>query len=153
MIQNLTFYYFIYNICLYSINNIRMEQLLEKNHKFLFEKKIFFSQKQPLKDLVEALNSKKIAIVSGMRYSGKTKFVRDMIEKTDAKDEVFYYNSEVDTLSRIKHTDDLKVLLELHKKVYTNPKIIVLQNISKIEGIKDYIGDLYKEKKYKIIIV
>lgn len=130
-----------------------MENLLEKNKKFFFEKKVFFSRTNTLKKLVLALNNKKIAIVSGMRYSGKTKFVLDMIQKTWAKEHTFYFNAEVDTLGKVKHASDLHTLLDLHKKIESIPKIIILQNINKIQGIKDYIGTLYKEGIYKIIIV
>lgn len=75
-----------------------MDHLLEKNHQYLFGKKVFFSHKKLTRELVSALNEKKIAIVSGMRYSGKTKFLLDMIQKTGAQDDVFYFNCEVDTL-------------------------------------------------------
>lgn len=130
-----------------------MENLLEKNLAYLFSRKIFFSHSVLLQKLVEALNKDKIAIISGMRYSWKTKFLHDMLEKTGAKNEVFYYNGEIDTLSRVKDIQDLKVLVKLHKRIHGAPKIIALQNISKIRWIKDYIGELYTEKKYKIVIL
>lgn len=130
-----------------------MQNLLEKNKNFFFWKKVFFSHKTLIEKLVKALNKDKIVIVSGMRYAGKTKFVLDMVQKTWAKETVFYHNSEVDTLGKILNADDLQTLLDLHKRVFWVPKIIVLQNIHKIEGIKDYIGKVYKEKLYKIIII
>lgn len=130
-----------------------MEFLLEKNRNFLFSKKVFFSHTNSMKKLVSALNTKKIAIVSGVKYSGKTKFVYDLLEKTNATQHAFYINSELDTLGKIKYAHDIDTLLELHKRTYWNPKIIILQNINKVSGIKDYIGELYTSKKYKIIIV
>lgn len=44
-------------------------------------------------------------------------------------------------------------LLDIYVRIYGVPKIIVLQNTNNIERIKTFISQLYKTKKYKLIIV
>ncbi len=130
-----------------------MEDLIQRLQQDISGKKIFFPRKHTLQKLVEELNHKKIIIISGMRYMWKTKLLKEMITKTGLEKHFFYYNSEVDLLGKIQNSEDLELLLWLHIRVHWEPKILILQNISKIDGIKDYIWELYTQKKYKIIIV
>lgn len=130
-----------------------MENLIQRLQQDISEKKIFFPRRHTLKKLVEELNNKKIVILSGMRYMGKTKLLKEMITKTSSEKDFFYYNSEVDLLGKIQNSEDLEILLWLHIRIHWEPKILILQNISKINDIKDYIWKLYTQKKYKIIIV
>lgn len=129
------------------------EKLLERNKVFISDMKSYRSYKNKLPELVELLNSNKMVTISGLRHSGKTKLIYTLLEKTQSFHTSFYYNSELDTLSAIKTHEDFIVLFDLYVRIHGIPKIIVLQNTNNITGIKNLISQLYKTKKYKIIIV
>lgn len=130
-----------------------MKHILNRNLKYLQEKKIYFSHKDKIETALHALNKEKIIIVSGVRHAGKTKFLADFLQKTGKQKETFYYNHDLDMLGEISERKHLEDILQVFEKDYGNPKIIALQNCSKIEGIKTFIQDIYKQKKYKIILV
>ncbi len=122
--------------------------------------KIFLSEKESLRDnpdkivkLVTTLNNDRVILVSGMRYAGKTRFISEMITKTRIGDKAFYFNSELDTLWKVKSAQDILSLIKAHTEKYTKPQILILQNISKIAGIKELIWKIYEEKTHKMILV
>lgn len=130
-----------------------MELLLQRNREHLKEKKVYFSQKNKIEEAVLSLNTKKILILTGIKYAGKTKFLVDLLRKTGQEDTTFYFNADIDFLWEVQKGEDLEMLLKLSEKIYRGCKIIALQNCSKIPGIKKLIQKLYREKKYKIILI
>ena len=129
------------------------EKLLEKNLEHIKNRKSFRSYDEQLETLVSALNSKKIATVSGLRHTGKTKLIHTLLKKTQSFEKCFYYNSELDSLGTIQTQKDLIIIFDIFVRIYGVPNIIVLQNTNNIEWIKDFISKLYKTKKYKLVIV
>jgi predicted AAA+ superfamily ATPase len=129
------------------------EDILEKNRSFIFDMKCYRSYNFELENLVGVLNNKKIATISGLRHTGKTKLIYTLLQKTQSFETSFYYNSELDTLWVIKTDEDFIVLFDLYVRIYGVPKLIVLQNTNNIEWIKKLISKFYSTKKYKIIIV
>jgi len=130
-----------------------MKNLLKSNRAFLQNKKVLFKNSQKIKSIVDILNKDRVVLISGMRFAWKTKFLCEMIEKTGIWEKAFYFNKELDNTWRIKTSEDLESLIEAHTKTYQAPKILILQNISKIEWIKSFIGKVYEEKLYKLVIV
>ena len=59
-----------------------MDNILLNNRKFLESKKVFFGNPEKIKRLVSILNRDRVILISGIRFGGKTKFIKEMIEKT-----------------------------------------------------------------------
>lgn len=129
------------------------QELITKNKDFFKSIKAYRKYESYLTNLTESLNMSSIVTVSWLRHTGRTALVHTMIEKTQKMNETFYYNAELDTSHWIKNKDDFIILFDLYVRIYSVPKIIVLQNMNNIEGIKDLIMQLYKTKKYKIILI
>jgi len=113
-----------------------MKSIIEKNRSFLWGKKVLFGNPTQIKEIVNILNTDKVVILSGIRFAGKTKFLSEMIKKTGLWDKAFYFNKELDTLGKVKTSEDLEKVLETYTTTYEEPRIIILHNINKIEDIK-----------------
>jgi predicted AAA+ superfamily ATPase len=83
---------------MFKYKNNSMEKILTRNKRYLQEKKVYFSHQEKITQVVSALNSKKIVIISGVRHSGKSKFLADFLQKTGTQESTFYYNHDLDTL-------------------------------------------------------
>jgi len=130
-----------------------LQEILEKNLRYIQAQKSYRLYDTELTSAVHILNTKNIMTLSWLRHTGKTKLVYEILKKTKSFEKSFYYNSECDPLRVIKDRQDLIVLLDLYVRLYGVPKIIILQNTNNIEWIKDFISQLYKTKKYKLIVV
>lgn len=129
------------------------QEILEKNLSYIKKQKSFRNLNSQTKSAVDALNKEKIITISGLKHTGKTKLIHEILKKTQSFDNTFYYNSELDPLWAIKSKQELITLLDIYVRVYGVPKIIVLQNTNNVESIKEFISQLFKTQKYKIIIV
>jgi predicted AAA+ superfamily ATPase len=129
------------------------QNILERNKVYIQNQKLYFPLDQEVIRAVHILNEQKIFTLSGLRHTGKTKLVHALLKKTQSFDQCFYFNGDIDTLGGIKNEKDMITLLDIFVRMYGIPKIIVLQNCSTIAGIKSFIAQLYKTKKYKLIIV
>ncbi|NDK09516.1 ATP-binding protein [Candidatus Gracilibacteria bacterium] len=129
------------------------EELLENNIRFIKELKLYHPMDSEVSLAVHYLNTERILSVSGIRHSGKSKLIHSLLKKTHSFESCFYYNSDIDTLGVIRERSDLITLLDMFIRIYGIPKIIILQNINMIEGIKGFISQLIKTEKYKIVIV
>jgi predicted AAA+ superfamily ATPase len=98
------------------------------------------------------LNKDKIVVITGMRWLHKTWILKEFLEKTKSNN-YLYLNDELDLENKIKNDKDFFELLNAYEWKFGFCSIIVLQNIHKIKNIKQIITDLYKLKKYKIIIL
>ena len=130
-----------------------MINVLQNNSIFLSGKQSSHDNPDKIVKLVTTLNTDRVILVSGMRYAGKTRFISEMIKKTRIWEKAFYFNSELDTLWKVKTASDIVSLIDIYTKKHQKPQILILQNISKIEGIKEFIGKIYEEKSYKMILV
>ena len=108
--------------------------------------------KNIIKNTINTLNNDKLVIVSWMRKIWKVNFIKNLINKTKTNNNYFYFNKADDLENKIKNNLDVLNLLNDYVKLYKIPKIIILQNISKIEWIKNFISYLYKNK-YKVILL
>lgn len=129
------------------------EELLEKNKKFIQELTQYRSYETEIKTIIQTLNAEKIITISGLSYCGKTQVIHSLLKKTKSFNSTFYFNAFLDSYKSIKNREDMTILFDLYVRVHDIPKIIVLQNTHKIEGIVSFITDLYKTKKYKIILI
>lgn len=130
-----------------------MDNILVNSKNFLEWKKVIFGNPEKIKRLVSVLNKERVILVSGMRFAWKTKFIQEMVQKTRIWERAFYFNKELDTLWSVKSAVDIEKLIKLHTEKYQKPQILILQNISKVEKIKEFIARVYEEKSYKMIIV
>jgi hypothetical protein len=78
--------------------------------------------------------------------------VKEFLEKTKSTN-YLYINDELDLQNTIKDDKDFFELLKIYEQKFIFCSIIILQNINKVKNIKQLILDLYKSKKYKIIIL
>lgn len=108
--------------------------------------------KNIIKNTINTLNNDKLVIVSWMRKIWKVNFIKNLINKTKTNNNYFYFNKADDLENKIKNNLDVLNLLNDYVQLYKIPKIIILQNISKIEWIKNFISYLYKNK-YKVILL
>lgn len=129
------------------------QELIEKNRKHIKNIKCYRDMSKELSQLTDGLNNNSIMTLSWLRNTWRTSLVSLMLEKTQKFEETFYYNAELDTLWTIKNKDDFITIFDLYVRIYWIPKIIILQNMSNIEWIKELILQFYKTKKYKILLV
>lgn len=94
-----------------------------------------------------------MVILSWINYIWKIDFISSLLKQTNSIDKSFYFNKDLDLENKIKDNKDLKKLTEYFLKTNRNCKIIILQNISNIIGIKDFISFIYNKENIKIIII
>ena len=103
-----------------------------------------------LKKIVEILNKERFVIITWIRNVWKTRIISDLIKKTKIQDKFFYFNKDLDTENIVNNDEVFLDYFNTNKSKKT--KIIILQNISKIKWIKNFLNILFKAD-YKIIIV
>ena len=118
---------------------------LNLNNFYKIDKKI-------IEQTTNILNNDKLIIISWMRKIWKINFIKNLINITKTNNNYFYFNKSDDLENKIKNNLDILNLLNNYVQLYKIPKIIILQNISKIEWIKKFISYLYKNK-YKVILL
>ncbi len=129
-----------------------MLNLINKNLTYLQNYPIFKNNNDFVKKMAAKLNKDKIIVITWMRWLHKTSIVKEFLEKTKSTN-YLYINDELDLQNIIKDDKDFFDLLKIYEDKFWFCNIIVLQNINKIKNIKQLILDLYKSKKYKIIIL
>ncbi len=120
---------------------------------FILEKDSFIPYNlNNIKKTIEILNKDKLIIIKWLKNTWKINFIKEFIHKTNLKSKYFYFNKSDDIENRIPTNKELDLLLNEYIQLYKKPKIIILQNISKIDWIKDFITKIYK-LNYKTILV
>lgn len=130
-----------------------LETLLEKQLQYLRQSKSFRQYTNTLSAAVDILNKKNILSISGLRYTGKTELVAQIIQKTQNEEAFFYFNPQLDTLWSIKNHKDLMFLMDYMIRTRWKIRIVVLEDCSSIDGIKSFIRDLYESQNFKVIIL
>lgn len=102
--------------------------------------------------VTKILNDNKLVIVTWMKNIWKINFIQNLIHKTEITNNYYYFNKSNDLENKINSNIDLLKSLNDYVQLYKIPKIIILQNTSKIDWIKDFISYLYKHK-YKVILL
>ena len=100
----------------------------------------------------EILNKDQLIIITWMKNIWKINFIKEFIHKANITNSYFYFNKSADIENSINSNLDLLKSLNDYIQLYKIPKIIILQNTSKMDWIKDFISYLYKQK-YKIILL
>ncbi len=131
---------------------IIFKEIINSNREYILNKKINKNHKIILEKLVYHINNEKIVIISWIKNVWKTQLISDFITKTKLNDKFFYFNKDLDSENNINDNFILENLFNVYINLYKNTKIIILQNISQINWIKDFISKLYKNN-YKIIII
>ena len=129
------------------------QEILEKNTHGLSSQETTRSYDREIREAVAILNKKSILIVRWLKHVGLRDFVRYFLKKTKRQDEYFYFDKKLDEFQSIKTRENITTLFDVHVRTSWVPRIIILKDIEKIIGIKSFISDLYKTKKYKIIIL
>jgi len=129
-----------------------MLKLINKNREYLKNYPVFNNNNDFIKKMTLKLNKDKIVVITGMRWLHKTSIVKEFLEKTKSTN-YLYINDELDLENIIKDDKDFFKLLRVFEEKFQICNIIVLQNINKITNIKQLIIDLYKTKKYRILIL
>ncbi|QFR39387.1 ATP-binding protein [Candidatus Gracilibacteria bacterium 28_42_T64] len=129
-----------------------MENILKINHDFLSRRVIFSNNNSEIKRIVQHLNKDKLVIVSGIKNVGKTNIVKELLEKLGMSDNYFYFNKDLDNSNEIQSEEHLNNLYNTYVKLYKTPKIVILQNCTKVEGIKNFILKSYNND-LKVLLV
>lgn len=127
-------------------------ELINKNKSHILDKKSIKDNSKYIKNIVNKLNKEKIIIISWIKNVWKTQIISEMIKKTKIESKFFYFNHNLDNENIIKNDSDLKNMINIEVNFNKNIKYIFLQNISKIENIKDLIIYLYKSD-FKVILI
>jgi len=128
------------------------KDIIEINKKYILNKKVTKNNKIYLEKIVNHINKEKIIIISWLKNIWKTEVISDFITKTKIWDKFFYFNKDLDTENIIKDNLLLENLFNVYVNLYKNTRYIILQNISQIDWIKDFISKLHKND-FKIIII
>lgn len=126
-----------------------MINLYKENLKYI-TKSYFSDNNDYLLKLVNYINNEKIIIISWIKYIWKTDLIRSLIKRTKIENKIIYFNKDLDTKDIIKTSKDLLEYIEKNKNGDT--KYIILQNISQIESIKEFLNNIFASN-YKIIII
>ncbi len=127
-------------------------ELINSNRNYILEKNITKNHKIYLEKIVNHINKEKIIIITWLKNIWKTEVISDFISKTKIQDRFFYFNKDLDLDNIIKDNYSLYNLFNVYIDLYKNTKYIILQNISHIQWIKEFLGKIYKSD-YKIIII
>lgn len=130
-----------------------MQILTEKNKNYFEKIKYFFPNKEKINEIISYINTNRIATISGMRYGNKTKIIKHILENSGSLKETWYYNQDLDSMQLITNALQLEKLFDIYKSTYGKPKLIVLENVSRIEDIKIFIKKRYEEKSAKILLL
>ena len=129
-----------------------MDGLLKINQNFLSNRVIFSNNNNEIKQIVQHLNKDKLVIISWMKNVWKTNRVKELLEKIWMNKSFFYFNKDLDNSNEIKNEHDLINLYNEYVSYYNKPKIVVLQNCTKVGWIKDFILRSHSDN-LKIILV
>ena len=137
----------------YIITYIMLEAISKNQKNFLLQQKKFRSYTGILEKSVTILNEKSILSISGLRYTWITELASEIVQKTWMQENFFYFNPYIDTYGRIKSEKDLILLMDYKIRTWDDIKIIILEDCNIIDGIKNFIINLYKSKNFKIVIL
>jgi len=129
------------------------QEILDYNKAFIEDYTVFWDYSTQLQNLVNILNTNKIAQVTWLKWCGKTALIHLLLKKTNSFDTSFYFHAGLDTMSHISSREELITYFDIHVRIHGIPKIIILQDTQSISGIKEFILELIHTKKYKIILV
>lgn len=129
-----------------------MKSLIDKNLNYINNYPIFHNHNEIIKNIVDTLNKDRIIIISWMRWLQKTSIIKEFLEKTKIKNYI-YINDEIDEENKMKNYWDFFKYLISYEIKHRFCDIIVLQNLNKLENIKNVILELYKTKKYRLMLI
>lgn len=129
-----------------------MLNLINKSHEFLRTYPIFQDNNDFIKKIVDKLNTDRIVVITWMRWLHKTSIIKEFLEKTKTNN-YLYFNDDLDLENKVKNDKDFFEYLKTYEDKYDNCNVVILQNINKLQNIKNIILELYKRKNYKIIIL
>ncbi len=105
-----------------------------------------------IKKIDKILQKNALLILSWIKNSWKIELIKQYILNKNTSNSYYYFNKDDDLNNKINTHLDLLKSLNDYIQLYKIPKIIVLQNISKIKWIKETISYLYK-MNYKTILI
>lgn len=127
-------------------------KIIKDSRNYILNKKITKNNKVYLEKIVNHINKEKIIIITWLKNIWKTEVISDFISKTKLQDRFFYFNKDLDNLNIIKDSFLLENLFNVYLDLYENTRYIILQNISHINWIKEFLWKIHKNY-YKIIII
>jgi hypothetical protein len=130
-----------------------MKELIERNINYILNQNIFFSNPKKIEEIVKILNKDRFIIISWMIWVWKEIIIKELINLTNTKNNFFYFNKDLDIENLINNYDDFIKIFDSFINTYWQPKIVVIENITNTNGIKEFISWLNAKKLYKVIIV
>lgn len=129
-----------------------MINLIEKNLEFIKNYPIFQDNNEFIKKIVWKLNNDRIVVITWMRWLHKTSIIKEFLDKT-WNENFIYFNDDLDTENLVKDDKEFFNYVKTFENKYNNCNIVILQNINKLQNIKNIILELYKRGNYKILII
>lgn len=129
-----------------------MLDLIKNNQKYLEKLNLFIKNNVFQEEISKKLNEEKLIIVSWLRWTWKANIINNIIQKSNYKNNYFYFNKDLDYNNNIKSIKDFILLFNTYIKRYNKASIVILENSHNIEWFKDFLSKLYNEN-YKIIII
>lgn len=125
---------------------------IRQNFFSLSNEEYYISNEKNIVKITSILNKDRLVIITWMKNIWKINFIKELIHKSEIVNNYYYFNKSGDLENNINSNLDLLKSLNDYVQLYKIPKIVILQNTSKIDWIKDFISYLYKQK-YKVILL
>jgi len=127
-----------------------MQELIEINLNYLKNSESFFYNSNISKKIKSAINKENLITINWLYTINKTSYIN--LNINNSINNIFYFNKNLDFKNIIKCKSDLTELIKEFSLKYNKAEYIILENISKIKEIKQFISKFYKAW-YKIIII
>ena len=130
-----------------------MLDLIKNNQKHLENLPLLFKNNKVIRKIAEKLNKDKLIIISWLRWVWKANIINSIIQKSNYKNNYFYFNKDLDYNNKLKTEKDFNLLFYTYTERYNIPSIVILENSHNIDWFKNFLAKLYAKKQYKIIII
>lgn len=123
-----------------------------RNFFIIWKEDFYKTNDKKINTIVQIINKDRLAILSWLKNIWKINFIKELLSKTWVNNNYFYFNKSDDLENYISDSNSLEKLLNEYVHIYKKPNIVILQNIEKIEWIKDFLWKIYWEW-HKILLV
>ncbi len=127
-----------------------MQEIIKINLSYLKNSESFFYESKISSKIKFYLQKEKLITITWLYNINKTSYFNLILN--NPKNELFYFNKNLDFKNKIKNKTNLVELIKEYTLTIKKPEIIILENCSQIKDIKIFIKTFYS-KWYKIIII
>lgn len=129
-----------------------MLELINKCQKYLLNRKDIELNHKKTQEVIKLIKNEQLITITWLKSIGKTSTISYIVTNSNYKDSYLYINKDLDLNNKLKNSKSLYSYLDTYIYNYSEPKIIILENVALINNIKEFINYLYKNK-YKIVVI